>query len=216
MTFRISSTIVIILLLVSGWIYFSSIRFSVTQENFIGNKERIELTRGKSVTQSVRGTNNFLAQIKVAMGAEDLWLGEKVTLSVLDEQCRHLVRSKTLSSLGLNRKGAFVHFDFPTILDSQRKMYCISITYDSPYPKRKDRPTILTIKETDQDQGEEQLQLRLAYREPSLLRSIETLESRLAQYKPTLVKGHIFDLGTLTLLIGGAILIWIWKRGSYE
>ncbi len=165
------------LFLLVGFASASRLHFSDTTENFIGKKKVIELKPDQPVSELLTANDGRLGGVRVALGAEELWIGESLTLSVSDASCRKVIRERTLRLLGPYRQGAFVGFAFSPIEESLGQTYCVSLNYRSPHAERKDRPTILGISHENGTNRDLQLQLRLTYEEPSPKQSPERLEA---------------------------------------
>lgn len=199
-----------ILLLAGLW--WSRVSFSDTQENFLGQKERIELSTKKPVEQVVTARFNHLEQIKLSMGAAPLWVGESLTLQILDSTCQEELRHVRLHMLALHRQGPFVVFSFPPIIQSADHTYCLRLTYTSPYTKRKERPLVRAV-EVPLSGAESlvtgktepvttrSLQVRFGYGDSSAPDRLVTLEERLSQYKPAWIKGGLLFVGGISFLM---------------
>lgn len=186
---------------------------------------KIILQPNEALSQLFEAKEDNLSQIQIILRDEFMPFGEKLTLSIRDENCKDVIRSAQVD-WPLHAPKQYDYFTFSTISDSKDKTYCLHLLFEAP-KKRKYMPYVLAMKETGSDQDQilewKKNGTQKVYAQQSFVfhpsyktKSAETLSEfarRLSAYKASYFQGNaslwiiaLFLLTTL-LLVGSIILI---------
>lgn len=186
---------------------------------------KIILQPNEALSQIFNSKEDNLSQIKLILRDEKMPWGEKLTLTVRDENCEKTIRSAS-TAWPLHSPKQYDYFTFSPIPDSKDKTYCLHLLFEAP-KKRKGMPYVLTMEATgdtkDQILEWKKNGTKKEYREETFIfhpgykqKTAETfleLARRFSAYKANYFQGYasiwliaIFLLVTI-VLVGFLILL---------
>lgn len=203
--------------------FFVNLSLPDSSYNFLGKTREVKLDPGKPVTQLFTAENNYLNQVKIIIGNLHLLPGEKIVFELADVYCENAVAHDTYQFFNL-APHIYYRFNFRKIPDSQGEIYCLQVTYLSPFDRDSDkRPFIEATRDEEEpfrgwsyyDEGNQKiyenrtLKIRPAYGTGSFWSDLAMLNNRLSQYKPGLIKGLILPLLSIFILGCCFLVSWI-------
>jgi len=205
----------LILLALWRWLVFP------TDYRLFQTSGKIILQPKEALTQLFEAKENNLSQIQIILRDEAMPFGEKLTLSIRDENCQDVIRSAQVD-WPLHAPKQYDYFTFPAISDSKDKTYCLHLLFEAP-KKRKYMPYVLTMKETGSDQDQilewKKNGTQKAYAQQSFIfhpayktKSAETLSEfarRLSAYKASYFQGNASLWIIALFLVATVILVCI-------
>jgi hypothetical protein len=182
---------------------------------------KIILQPNEALTQLFTAKENNLSQIQIILRDENMPFGEKLTLSIRDENCKDVIRSAQVD-WPLHAPKQYDYFTFPAIPDSKDQTYCLHLLFEAG-KKRKHMPYVLTMKDTGNAQDQilewKKNGTQKAYAEQSFVfhssyktKSAETLSEftrRLSAYKASYFQGNASLWIIAFFLVATVILVCI-------
>jgi hypothetical protein len=166
---------------------------------FFETDDRISLGPNEPIMQIFTATENNLSQIKILMRNDKVLRGEKLIVSILDENCQETIRESSLSRPNYAPK-QYDFFTFEPISDSQNKKYCLNLLWQAE-KKRKDQPNVSIMEKTgnpedtftvkdkkNKTHSEESIVFHPGYEKNSFGENIQELARRMSAYKADFLK----------------------------